>query len=72
MFVKDLTDFWVASGQIVENEYNESGCRTQVKIKLSEPVRYFLDDSLANHHVLLIGDHVEMIREFFSIKFNEL
>ncbi len=71
MFGKDLTDFWVSSGHIVENQYNECGCRTQVKIKLSEPVRYFLDDSLANHHVLLIGNYSDMISEFLSFKFSE-
>jgi L-fucose isomerase-like protein len=72
VFGKSLTDYWVSSGTIVENQYNECGCRTQVKVQLNEPVKYFLEDSLANHHVLLMGDHASEISEFFSFKLGEL
>ena len=72
VFGEALKDYWVSSGTIVENQYNECGCRTQVKVKLNEPVMYFLEDSLANHHVLLLGDYSSEIKEFFAFKFGEL
>jgi L-fucose isomerase-like protein len=39
-------------------------CRTQVWLRMEEPVRYFLDASLANHHILVRGDHQELIDDF--------
>ncbi len=62
----DLTDSWIARGRIVENLSNDSACRTQIRVKLEEPVDYFLERSLANHHIVILGDHATKIREFLS------
>ena len=66
VFGEDLSQFWVSDGAIVENLVNETGCRTQVRVKLDEDVDYFLERSLANHHVIFPGKHAEKIRRFFS------
>jgi L-fucose isomerase-like protein len=62
----DLTRYWVSRGEIVENLENETGCRTQIRVKLQEPVTYFLEESLANHHVLVLGDFAKEFKDFFS------
>jgi len=66
VFGDDLGQYWVSDGEIVENLVNETGCRTQVRVKLDEDVGYFLERSLANHHIIFPGKHAERIRRFFS------
>lgn len=62
----DLSTFWSATGIITQNLTNEQACRTQIRATLSEPVHYFLEESLANHHVIILGNHQKKIQEFFS------
>jgi len=66
VFGEDLSDFWISRGVITENLANEQGCRTQIRVKLTESVKYFLEESLANHHVVILGDHFRKLQEFFS------
>jgi L-fucose isomerase-like protein len=66
----DLTRYWVSKGDIVENLENETGCRTQIRVKLQEPVTYFLEKSLANHHILILGDFAKEFNDFFSFAIN--
>lgn len=61
-----LTKWWVSGGEVVENLRNDTACRTQVRVHLDKPVSYFLEESLANHHVLLSGDHAELIERFLQ------
>ena len=66
VFGEDLSEFWVSDGKIIENLVNETGCRTQIRVSLEEDVDYFLERSLANHHIVFPGKHAEKIRRFFS------
>lgn len=66
VFGEDLSEYWVSDGKIVDNLVNETGCRTQVRVELSEDVNYFLERSLANHHIIFPGKHADKIRRFFS------
>ncbi len=66
VFGEALQDYWVSSGMIIENLRNEDGCRTQIRVELTEDVSYFLEQSLGNHHIIIPGDHVETIEDFFS------
>ncbi len=61
-----LSDYWVSSGKIVENLRSEDGCRTQIRVSIDKDVNYFLDNSLANHHVVIPGVHSELIEDFFA------
>lgn len=65
---ESLSKYWISEGELVETNYNSCGCRTQVRVKLDEPVSYFLDNSLANHHVLVLGDYSELFQRFFEFK----
>ncbi|MFW9805461.1 MAG: fucose isomerase [Candidatus Thorarchaeota archaeon] len=66
VFGDDLSQYWVSDGEIIENLVNETGCRTQIRVKLDENVNYFLERSLANHHIIFPGHHAEKIHRFFS------
>ncbi len=67
---KDLSTWWVAKGCITKNLVNDAACRTHIEIQLDRSVEYFLQESIANHHCLVIGDYVGEITEFlqFSLK----
>ncbi|MFQ6125630.1 MAG: hypothetical protein ACE5R6_13665 [Candidatus Heimdallarchaeota archaeon] len=71
VFGEDLSDFWISRGVITENLTNEQGCRTQIRVRLTESVSYFLEESLANHHVVIPGDHYRKLQEFFSFTFRQ-
>ncbi len=66
IFGEDLSQYWVSGGTIIDNLVNDKGCRTQIRVALDEPVEYFLEESLANHHIVILGDFVEDIIEFFE------
>jgi L-fucose isomerase-like protein len=36
-------------------------CRTQLRLRLDEPLDYFLERSIGNHHVIVRGDHVDKL-----------
>jgi L-fucose isomerase-like protein len=63
---EDLSDYWVSRGTIIDNLVNDKGCRTQIRVAMDEPVDYFLDESLANHHILVLGDFQEDFIGFFE------
>lgn len=65
---EDLSDWWVSSGKIVKNLTSNSACRTQILVKLNSNVDYFTKSSLANHHIVLLGNHEDKIREFLEFK----
>jgi L-fucose isomerase-like protein len=66
VFGEDLNEYWVSGGTIIDNLVNDKGCRTQILVAMDEPVDYFLEESLANHHIIIPGNHVEEIIEFFD------
>jgi L-fucose isomerase-like protein len=61
-----LTDWWVSSGIILGNKDDEGCCRTQVEIQLKDSVDYFLQKSLANHHIMVLGDHQLVFENFLQ------
>ncbi len=63
---EDLAEFWVGRGRVIENIKSESGCRTQIRVKFDGSVRYFLYESLANHHIIVPGDYLERFAGFLN------
>jgi L-fucose isomerase-like protein len=63
---EDLSRYWVSSGVVIPHQTTANGCRTQVRVKLTEPVSYFLEESLANHHVIVPGNYAKILCEFFA------
>lgn len=61
-----LNRYFVSSGQILDNLDNANMCRTQLKIHLDENVGYFFKNPLANHHMVVIGEHTKIIDDFMQ------
>lgn len=57
---------FVSSGVIEENLSEINLCRTQIKLKLDKSVRYFLTESIGNHHLIISGNYSGLIEEFFN------
>jgi len=62
----DGQKYFVSGGEIIENLSEKNLCRTQIKIKMDEDVKYFLQNAIGNHHVICRGDCSHLVREFFK------
>ena len=65
---KTLSEWYISTGTIVQNHTNEECCRTQVEVHFPDSVTYFLKNSLANHHIMVLGDHKSRIESFLKDK----
>ena len=63
---RDGKEYFVSGGEIIENLNSENLCRTQIRFRMNEDVKYFLQNSLGNHHLICKGDYSELVREFFK------
>ena len=61
-----MMKYFASAGVLEENLSESLLCRTQVKIKLHDDVQYFLNESIGNHHLIIKGDHVALIDEFYK------
>jgi len=62
----DGKNYFVSGGEIVENLNKENLCRTQIRLRMNEDVKYFLQNSIGNHHLICKGDYSKLVREFFE------
>jgi L-fucose isomerase-like protein len=62
----DGKNYFVSGGEIIENLNRENLCRTQIRFRMNEGVKYFLQNSLGNHHLICKGDYSKLVREFFK------
>ena len=63
---RDGKKYFVSGGEIMENLNSKNLCRTQIRFRMNEGVKYFLQNSLGNHHLICKGDYSEIVREFFK------
>jgi len=63
---KKLDKYFLASGQIVQNLDEASMCRTQLKVRLDTDISYFFRNPIANHHMVIKGDHTRLIDRFMQ------
>ncbi|MBO7677471.1 MAG: hypothetical protein J6S49_08160, partial [Erysipelotrichaceae bacterium] len=61
-----MTEHFVTSGTLIENLSLYNLCRTQIRLKLDKSVNYFLTKSIGNHHLIVEGDHADLVDEFFK------
>ncbi len=61
-----LDSYFVSAAEILPGRPEPGLCRTQVRLRLKEPAGYFLKRPLANHHVLIKGDHAQLIEDFMQ------
>ena len=62
----DGKNYFVSGGEIIEDLNKESLCRTQIRMKVDEDIKYFLQNSIGNHHLICKGDYSKLVREFFK------
>ena len=53
--------YFISKAHLIECTTNPNMCRTQLHLRLDEPLDYFLERSIGNHHVIVRGNHVEKL-----------
>lgn len=61
-----LDRYFVSHATIKENLHESNLCRTQIRIHMEQDLDYFLTRSIGNHHLIVVGDHREIVKEFFQ------
>lgn len=61
-----LDEYFASAGTLTENTNYVNACRTQVRVRLDNPVSYFFRNSIGNHHILLQGNHEKALNDFFQ------
>ena len=62
----DLSLGWYSEGRLVGRGQREDRCRTQAALELDRSVRYFLENPVANHHVVIPGRWGARFDELFK------
>ena len=63
---KGMERFFISKAHLLECTTNPNMCRTQLHLRLDEPLDYFLERSIGNHHVIIRGNYVERLSTFFQ------
>lgn len=64
---KDLSKYYVDETTLSENLHKTYLCRTQIKLAFDNEIEYFLNHSIGNHHLIVKGEHRNLIEFFFKI-----
>ena len=54
---RGMERFFISKARLLECTTNPNMCRTQLHLRLDEPLDYFLERSIGNHHVIIRGNH---------------
>lgn len=64
---KNLDHFVNKNAGLINNLNSEFACRTQVLVDFdNNDIDYFLENPIGNHHILVSGDHFELINNFIE------
>ena len=64
---RGMERFFISKAQLLECTSNPNMCRTQLHLQLDEPLDYFLERSIGNHHVIIRGDRVARLTSLFRM-----
>ena len=53
--------YFISKANLIECTTNPNMCRTQLHLRLDEPLDYFLERSIGNHHVIVRGNHKQRL-----------
>ncbi len=54
-------------GIILKNGNDTSLCRTQITMQLDSDIEYYTKAPLGNHHLICLGDHLQILIDFFEL-----
>ncbi len=63
---EQLEEKFISAGTLEENTQYGHFCRTQARFTLEESVSYFLERPIGNHHIILWGNHAEILKRMLS------
>ena len=58
---REMERLFISRARLLECTTNPNMCRTQLHLRLDEPLDYFLERSIGNHHVIIRGDHKQRL-----------
>ena len=64
---KEMERYFISKARLLQCTSNPNMCRTQLHLRLDEPLDYFLERSIGNHHVIVRGDHVNRLTTVFRM-----
>lgn len=65
---KELSKAFLSYGRIVERPERNDSCRTQIIVEIpTEEAVKLKENPLGNHHIIIPGDHRELLKYFFNI-----
>jgi L-fucose isomerase-like protein len=66
---KNMTELWLAEGEVVRQGTDENLCRTQAEVRLTDSTRAadLLERPLGNHVVLIRGHHSRRLRSWWEM-----
>ena len=64
----DLKRYFVSGITILENQYKDNLCRTQIKVKMHESAQYLLLNPMGNHHLICKGDYTSLVNYFMDLR----
>jgi L-fucose isomerase-like protein len=63
---ENFQDYVAMEGTLTQNLHEDDMCRTQIRLRMDEPLDYFLKRPIANHHMVVRGEHKELIAAFLN------
>ncbi len=61
----DFRTYYAADANLLTSLHEGNLCRTQIKVGIPSGLDYFTSRPIANHHMIVLGHHKELIEEFF-------
>ena len=58
---REMGRYFISKARLLECTSNPNMCRTQLHLRLDQPLDYFLERSIGNHHVIVRGDYTARI-----------
>ena len=56
-----MEHYFISRASLLQCTTNPNMCRTQLHLRLDEPLDYFLERSIGNHHVIVRGNHKQRL-----------
>lgn len=62
----DFKTYYAADAKLLESMHEGNLCRTQMRLEIPSGLDYFTQRPIANHHMIVLGHHQDLVDEFFK------